>query len=69
MCNFAGLPICLWNHLLIFLQYSLARVLQYLITNELIPGIQIAQTKDPIWDKDKIQQRHSKIVDYLMQIL
>ena len=25
--------------------------------------------KDPIWDKDKIQQRHSKIVDYLMQIL
>ena len=25
--------------------------------------------KDPIWDKDKIQQRHSKIIDYLMQIL
>jgi len=25
--------------------------------------------KDPIWDKDKIHLRHSKIVDYLIQTL
>jgi hypothetical protein len=31
--------------------------------------VQKMTEQDQLWDKDKIQQRHSKIVDYLMQIL
>lgn len=31
--------------------------------------VQRMTEQDQLWDKEKIRQRHTKIVDYLMQIL
>jgi len=31
--------------------------------------VQKMTEQDQLWDKEKIRQRHTKIVDYLMQIL
>ena len=31
--------------------------------------VQRMTEQDQVWDKDKIRQRHTKIIDYLMEIL